>query len=135
MCLLRFIFIKCLQDHRLGYVLILQFPLHTLMMHTHNEWLLFPFLAHVTLMNHFYRIRIKQGENKMKYNNNIPSKFLKREHLETHQDPRSCTQRRVTKEESACLLLSYSHRLCHFTHSHSSPRQKWMEKCSVKHQH
>lgn len=55
---------KCLQEHRLRYILLLQFSLHTLMTHTHGERAGMGgcfFSAHVTLVNHFFRIREKRG--------------------------------------------------------------------------
>lgn len=51
---------KCLQEHRVRSILLLQFSLHTLMMHTHGEGAGMGgcfFSAHVTLVNHFCRIR------------------------------------------------------------------------------
>lgn len=102
---------KCLQEHRLRYILLLQFSLHTLMTHTHGEGAGMGgcfFSAHVTLVNHFCRIRKKTKRQP--------------EELGTHttyvgnQDLRSWTPRSVTKAESARSLLSSLHRcLCLFT--------------------
>lgn len=94
------------------YILLLQFSLHTLMTHTHGEGAGMGgcfFSAHVTLVNHFCRIRKKKRGSRRSWGHTHTTYF-------GNQDLRSWTPRSVMKAESAHFLLSSSCRcLCLFT--------------------